>query len=60
MKLRVSAISQITYANTQVQKKAHFTDCFLLVAGLLLIEKENDTRSWDNFLFYFSHNAMPT
>jgi hypothetical protein len=28
MKLRVSAISQITYGNTQVQKKAHFTGCF--------------------------------
>jgi hypothetical protein len=27
---------------------------------LTLIEREDDTRSWDNFLVYFSHNAMPT
>jgi hypothetical protein len=27
---------------------------------LTLIEREDDTRSWDNFLFYFSHNVMPT
>jgi hypothetical protein len=27
---------------------------------LTLIEREDDTRSWDNFLFYFSHNTMPT
>jgi hypothetical protein len=25
-----------------------------------LIEREDDTRSWGNFLVYFSHNAMPT
>jgi hypothetical protein len=27
---------------------------------LTLIEREDDTRSWGNFLLYFSHNAMPT
>jgi DNA-binding XRE family transcriptional regulator len=27
---------------------------------LTLIEKEDDTMSWDIFLVYFSHNAMPT
>jgi hypothetical protein len=27
---------------------------------LTLIEREDDTRSWGNFLVYFSHNAMPT
>jgi hypothetical protein len=27
---------------------------------LTLIEREDDTRSSDNFLVYFSHNAMPT
>jgi hypothetical protein len=27
---------------------------------LILIEREDDTRSWSNFLVYFSHNAMPT
>jgi hypothetical protein len=27
---------------------------------LTLIEKDDDTRSWANFLVYFSHNAMPT
>jgi hypothetical protein len=27
---------------------------------LTLIEKDDDTRSWDNFLVYFSHNAMST
>jgi hypothetical protein len=27
---------------------------------LTLIEKEDDTRSWGNFLIYFSHNAMST
>jgi hypothetical protein len=27
---------------------------------LTLIEREDDTRSWDNFLVYFSHNVMPT
>jgi hypothetical protein len=26
---------------------------------LTLIEREDDTRSWGNFLVYFSHNAMP-
>jgi hypothetical protein len=26
---------------------------------LTLIEREDDTRSWDNFLVYFSHNAIP-
>jgi hypothetical protein len=26
---------------------------------LTLIEREYDTRSYDNFLFYFSHNIMP-
>jgi hypothetical protein len=26
---------------------------------LTLIEREDDTRSWDNFLIYFSHNTMP-
>jgi hypothetical protein len=28
--------------------------------ALTLIESEDDTRSWGNFLVYFSHNAMPT
>jgi hypothetical protein len=27
---------------------------------LTLIEREDDTRSWGNFLIYFSHNGMPT
>jgi hypothetical protein len=27
---------------------------------LTLIEREDNTRSWGNFLVYFSHNAMPT
>jgi hypothetical protein len=27
---------------------------------LIFIEREDDTRSWGNFLVYFSHNAMPT
>jgi hypothetical protein len=27
---------------------------------LTLIEREDDIRSWDNFLVYFSHNVMPT
>jgi hypothetical protein len=27
---------------------------------LTLIEREDDTRSWGNFLVYFSHNAMQT
>jgi hypothetical protein len=27
---------------------------------LTLIEREDDTRSWSNFLVYFSHNIMPT
>jgi hypothetical protein len=27
---------------------------------LTLIEREDDTRSWGNFLVYFSHNVMPT
>jgi hypothetical protein len=26
---------------------------------LTFIEREDDTRSWGNFLIYFSHNAMP-
>jgi hypothetical protein len=25
---------------------------------LTLIEREDDTRSWGNFLIYFSHNVM--
>jgi hypothetical protein len=25
---------------------------------LTLIERDDDTRSWDNFLVYFSHNVM--
>jgi hypothetical protein len=25
-----------------------------------LIEREDDTRSWSNFLIYFSHNVMPS
>jgi hypothetical protein len=27
---------------------------------LTLIEREDDTKSWSNFLVYFSHNVMPT
>jgi hypothetical protein len=27
---------------------------------LTLIEREDDTRSWGNFLIYFSHNTIPT
>ena len=27
---------------------------------ILLSSKEDDTRSWGNFLVYFSHNAIPT
>jgi hypothetical protein len=27
---------------------------------LTLIERDDDTRSLDNFLVYFSHNVMPT
>jgi hypothetical protein len=27
---------------------------------LTLIERENVTRSWGNFLVYFSHNNIPT
>jgi hypothetical protein len=27
---------------------------------LTLIEREDDTRSWSNFLAYFSHNVMST
>jgi len=32
----------------------------LVVAEFLLSSREDDTRSWGNFLVYFSHNAMPT
>jgi hypothetical protein len=32
----------------------------VLVAGLLLIEEDDDTRSWSNSLVYFSHNGIPT
>jgi hypothetical protein len=27
---------------------------------LTLIEREDDTRSYGNFLIYFSHNVMPS
>jgi hypothetical protein len=27
---------------------------------LTLIKREDDTRSWGNFLIYFSQNVMPT
>jgi hypothetical protein len=27
---------------------------------LILIEREDDTSSWGNFLVYFSHNGMST
>jgi hypothetical protein len=27
---------------------------------LTLIKREDDNRSWGNFLIYFSHNVMPT
>jgi hypothetical protein len=27
---------------------------------LTLIKREDDNRSWSNFLIYFSHNVMPT
>jgi hypothetical protein len=27
---------------------------------LTLIKREDDTRSWGNFLIYFSHNVIPT
>jgi hypothetical protein len=27
---------------------------------LTLIEREDDTRSWNNFFVYFSHNVMPS
>jgi hypothetical protein len=27
---------------------------------LTLIEREDDTRSWGNFLVYFSHDGVPT
>jgi hypothetical protein len=27
---------------------------------LTLIEREDDTMSWSNFLIYFSHNVIPT
>jgi hypothetical protein len=27
---------------------------------LTLIEREDNTRSWSNFLVYFSHNDMST
>jgi hypothetical protein len=30
------------------------------VRNRTLIEREDDIRSWGNFLIYFSHNAMPT
>ena len=29
----------------------------LVVAEFLLSSREDDTRSWDNFLFYFSHKC---
>jgi hypothetical protein len=32
----------------------------MLGTELTLIEREDDTRSWDNFLVYFSHNVIPT
>ena len=32
----------------------------LVVAEFLLSSREDVTRSWGNFLVYFSHNAMPT
>jgi hypothetical protein len=27
---------------------------------LTIIERKDDTRSWDNFLVYFSHNFIST
>jgi hypothetical protein len=27
---------------------------------LTLVKREDDTRSWGNFLVYFSHNVIPT
>jgi hypothetical protein len=27
---------------------------------LTLIEREDDTRGWGNFLIYFSHKVVPT
>jgi hypothetical protein len=42
---------------------SHHTKCHALHVRnktLTLIEREDDTRSWSNFLVYFSHNAMPT
>ena len=32
----------------------------LEVAEFILSSREDDTRSWDNFLVYFSINAIPT
>jgi hypothetical protein len=34
--------------------------CHVRNRTLTLIEREDDSRSWSNFLVYFSHNAMPT
>jgi hypothetical protein len=35
-------------------------EMFVRNKTLTLIEREDDTRSWDKFLVYFSHNCMST
>jgi hypothetical protein len=55
-----SSISLLSLEYACIVIKKITIHCNLLGTELSLIEREDDTRSWDNFLVYFSHNAMPT
>jgi hypothetical protein len=51
---RSAVLDEIEAANCKLM------DTIVRNRTLTLIEREDDTRSYDNFLVYFSHNVMPT
>jgi hypothetical protein len=53
-------LQPLSSRNLQHRISIYIDDVVVRNRTLTLIEREDDTRSWGNFLVYFSHNAMPT
>jgi hypothetical protein len=55
----IAELTRLEATLIPLQKELDLTT-IMLGTKLSLIEREDDTRSWSNFLIYFSHNDMPT
>jgi hypothetical protein len=55
----IAELTRLEATLIPLQKELDLTT-IMLGTKLSLIEREDDTRSWSNFLIYFLHNDTPT